>query len=312
MRAAGIRPLVFTPPSWDLSEVNDRVHEKIMVIDSYRAIVGGANICDEYMSGREKKPWHDLELHIEGPLASRVQARFDETWNWMSEKERRSFANVDGIMTGYEGPARPNWEHPPIPLTPVPDWRPGNSAAVLLYSQPYQRLESVDPFSELYVSLVDATQSNLLVYAPYLIPPPRFRAALLAAARRGVRVIVMTNSAIDNDLGPLPVAASIAGYGELLAAGIELREYSGTTLHAKAMLIDGTTLLVGSHNFTARSFEHNGEAGILTDDVAAVTVFEQAWSLDIQRSNRVLNPPVLNLTDPTVRLGIWMGERGLF
>ena len=47
-----------------------RNHQKLIVIDeTTRAIIGGANIDDSYLDDRGAEHWRDLWLRVEGPEA---------------------------------------------------------------------------------------------------------------------------------------------------------------------------------------------------------------------------------------------------
>ena len=89
--------------------------------------------------------------------------------------------------------------------------------------------------------------------------------ALGARARAGVRVRVLLDPA-----QPLNRAAMV----RLRAAGAEARFYRtrGEKLHAKAMVVDDRTLLVGSANWSRSGFTRNHEldALVLSPPLAAL------------------------------------------
>jgi len=101
-------------------------------------------------------------------------------------------------------------------------------------------------------------------------PVSQFNAAFVAAAKRGVKVRALVN----ND----EIAV------RLNALGIEAhRLHSDRMLHTKMLLIDGTLLVIGSHNFTERAFSMNEEASVLvefpSDEHDFSTYFEHLWSV---------------------------------
>ena len=73
-----------------LVELNHRWHEKYLVADGNKAIVGGLNIADEYMFGgtdrkimslgTERPAWRDTDILIEGPAAHDVYNAFSRNW----------------------------------------------------------------------------------------------------------------------------------------------------------------------------------------------------------------------------------------
>ncbi|HTL10944.1 MAG TPA: phospholipase D-like domain-containing protein, partial [Bdellovibrionota bacterium] len=171
LRAGGIEPLIFNPPRWNLNLVQQHAHEKIMVVDGEKALVGGANLCDEYMTGVEQKLWHDHEMRIQGPAAGRVQARYDATWNWMAGLE--SAADYGSLF----GDSHAKRRHPNYPPTPIPEEQPGTAEALYFHQQAYWRRSDGDRALEFTVSLVLAAQREIVVYDPYLIPPDGLKAA---------------------------------------------------------------------------------------------------------------------------------------
>ena len=98
----------------------------------------------------------------------------------------------------------------------------------------------------------------------------QFNAAFVAAAKRGVKVRALVNN------------AEIAL--RLRSVGIEAHQpASDRMLHTKMILIDGTLLVIGSHNFTERAFCMNEEASVLvefpSDQHDFATYFENLWGV---------------------------------
>jgi phosphatidylserine/phosphatidylglycerophosphate/cardiolipin synthase-like enzyme len=101
-------------------------------------------------------------------------------------------------------------------------------------------------------------------------------AALAGARRRGARVRVLLDPEQD---------VNRAGMDLVQAAGVEARWYpvpQGTKLHAKAVLFDGSRLLLGSANWSQGGLSVNHELDLVSDDPGAAAAyarrFEQDWS----------------------------------
>ena len=98
--------------------------------------------------------------------------------------------------------------------------------------------------------------------------------ALSAAARRGVGVFILFDP--NQDLNQLAAA-------RLRDAGVKVRFYRtrGEKLHAKAMVVDGEVLVVGSANWTSSGFLHNHELDVVIDSRAiaarALARMEADW-----------------------------------
>jgi len=138
------------------------------------------------------------------------------------------------------------------------------------------------------------TRREILIVSPYFIPGKVGIAELAELRRRGVRVVILTNSLASTD-----VAAVHAGYKryrkDMLRLGVELYENkpagnwggaasagaairkgkgsSGASLHAKTFVFDRQRLFVGSMNLDPRSIRLNTELGILIDNAVLADAF---------------------------------------
>ena len=141
-------------------------------------------------------------------------------------------------------------------------------------------------------NLLQQSETDLLIVSPYFVPGKAGTEALVAAAQRGVRVRIVTNSLASTDVG-----AVHAGYKksrrELLEGGVELFElkptveantgaakklsFSGSSaasLHAKTFMIDRQRVFIGSMNLDPRSVQINTEIGILIDNSQLTELLE--------------------------------------
>jgi len=144
--------------------------------------------------------------------------------------------------------------------------------------------------------LVEGAQHEVMLISPYFIPSARGADLLCSLVKQGVRVRVLTNSLASTDV---PVAH--AGYARyrprLLACGVSLYEMrpnaahsgsarpglsSGASLHAKAVVVDGKSVLIGSMNLDPRSRRSNTEIAVLIESAVLGeqigTLFEEASS----------------------------------
>ncbi|MGD2139204.1 MAG: phospholipase D-like domain-containing protein, partial [Burkholderiales bacterium] len=65
----------------ELERVNQRMHNKSMIVDNRAVIIGGRNIGDEYMGLHSEFNFHDLDVLGVGPVARQASTVFDEYWN---------------------------------------------------------------------------------------------------------------------------------------------------------------------------------------------------------------------------------------
>jgi cardiolipin synthase len=119
-----------------------------------------------------------------------------------------------------------------------------------------------------------ATKSVSLAHA-YFLPDHRLVRSLTAAARRGVRVLLLVPGRSDV---PLARAATRRLYRKLLSAGIQIFEWTESVLHAKALVVDERRMLIGSFNLDPLSLV-NLEVLVDVED-PAVAAKGYAWIAD--------------------------------
>jgi phosphatidylserine/phosphatidylglycerophosphate/cardiolipin synthase-like enzyme len=119
-----------------------------------------------------------------------------------------------------------------------------------------------------------ATARHTLDVAMYTLTDADVVAAMEAALAHGVTVRVLL------DPSERPSDASAAS---LRAHGVAVRLYrsSGEKLHAKAAIVDGSTVVLGSANWTVSGFEHNHELDVtIPANGAVAAAFEAQYQGD--------------------------------
>ena len=115
---------------------------------------------------------------------------------------------------------------------------------------------------EMVFLAITQCQSRLWVTTPYFVPDEALLLALRKAVYRGVDVRLILPSRNNHKFVR---RASCAFYPELLQNGVRIFEYRGMS-HAKAILIDNDTVLIGSANLDIRSFRLNFELSTFVHD----------------------------------------------
>ncbi len=127
-------------------------------------------------------------------------------------------------------------------------------------------------------SLMRAARQEVVLISPYFVPGERGVALMQGLRARGVKVRVLTNSLATTDAPAVHIG--YARYRErLLQLGVEMHELrrhistprsrfgsfgsSSASLHAKVLVIDRATALVGSMNMDPRSEKLNSEMGVV-------------------------------------------------
>lgn len=209
-------------------KINYRNHRKIAVIDGQVAYTGGMNVAENYINGgRRFNEWRDTHIRIEGPAVSMLQAVFLIDWH-NSGRElllQESMFPVNLAESGTDG----------IPIQ-------------IAISGPDSPWEGIRLH---YLELLNSAREEVLIQTPYYIPGEAVEQAMIAAALRGVRVILMTVGRPDKRI---PFWAAQTYFVPLLEAGVEIYRYQAGFLHSKVFIQDRIIASVGTCNVDLRSF----------------------------------------------------------
>lgn len=244
MRAAGVRYLAYRPDiaPWRYPRQRlRRMHRKLAVIDGAVAFVGGINVIDDMHTPRHKPPRIDYAVRIEGPLVREIHPVVKRLWTL-----------VEFMQLGE------SW---PKTVLPPRDRLPGGRQRAAFVVRDNLRHRS--DIEEAYLSAIARARSEIVIACAYFFPGYRFRRALLDAAARGVRVVLLLQGRVEYVLLHF---ASRALYGPFLEAGIEIHEYHRSFLHAKVAVIDGHWATVGSSNIDPFSLLMAREANVVVED----------------------------------------------
>ncbi len=114
-----------------------------------------------------------------------------------------------------------------------------------------------------YMQAIEQAQWEIILANAYFFPGSKFRRALMDAAGRGVRVVLLLQGKKEYRL---LYYASKALYSSFLDAGIQIHEYHNSLMHAKVAVIDEQWSTVGSSNLDPLSLLLSLEANVVVDD----------------------------------------------
>jgi phosphatidylserine/phosphatidylglycerophosphate/cardiolipin synthase-like enzyme len=271
------------------------MHDKLLVTDGAGVIAGGRNVESTYYGlGRqvERRNYLDLDMEVEGEVAREARAYFLRTWASRHVRPIRPRATeAEKRAAGEELDGHKRWidlrveqaesvrdEHPPRPFAEV--------GPVRFLHDPIGERRARGVGRELRNLLGEAKESAL-IESPYLIPSRKLREALEEALARGVKIRILTNSLGTTD--NLFVQAGYVGHKkDLVAMGVELWEYAGPdTLHSKAALFDGETVIVGSYNLDPLSESKNSELALVVRDRGVAAELAASFEENLTHSWRI-------------------------
>jgi cardiolipin synthase len=272
LKAAGVMVLKFRPKisPWTLRRRRlRRLHRKIVVVDQEIAFVGGINIVDDMDMPGQTSPRYDYAVSVEGPLVKEIHNSSRRVWS------RVAWTRL-----------RPSWGRDNYRQAPSTEPRGRMRSAFLVRDNIRHRRDIEDA----YLQAIDQAQFEIILANAYFLPGLNFRHALLDAAGRGVRVILLLQGRVEYRLLHY---ASHALYGSFLDAGMEIYEYHKSLMHAKVAVIDEHWATVGSSNLDPFSLLLSLEANVVVDDenfakklkhsleqaikMGARRIFENSW-----------------------------------
>ncbi|WP_118183363.1 phospholipase D-like domain-containing protein [Paraburkholderia phosphatilytica] len=247
-------------PHWTgLGRMNDRTHRKLLVVDGRIGFTGGVGIAPEWTGhAQDDQHWRDTHFRVEGPVVGHMQAVFMDNW----------IKTSGNVLHG-------------------PDYFPaidavGDGVAHMFSSSPSG---GSDDMQLMYLMAITAATHSIHLASAYFVPDRLTVNALVEAAKRGVRILVITpGRKIDTHTVR---EASRASWGALLAAGVEMHEYQPTMFHCKLLVVDEYLVSVGSTNFDNRSFKLNDEANLNIYDRDFAKQQTAIFDDDLRKSRRV-------------------------
>lgn len=247
LTAEGIRVQPINPFGLRMQlRYNNRNHAKILVIDGKVGFTGGVNIGDEYINlERPYGHWKDTAVRLEGSAAYSLAVMFATVWN----------AGDDPL----------DWD-----MLPATEWRESiGTGRDTGWVQPYDDspYDKLTVGQDAYITLLATAKKTVDITSPYLIVDGELSGALKRAVRSGVRVRIITPHIGDSWFVHETTRSS---YRDLVAAGVEIYEYKPGYMHAKMMIADGESAIIGTINLDYRSLHLHQECGVWLYRVPAI------------------------------------------
>ena len=218
-----------------------RLHRKLCHVDGRIAFVGGINIIDDVNTPGQRPPRVDFALRIEGPLLVPVMRSMQRVWA------------INELV---------HYQRNVVPLFPSPRraQRAGAQTAKFMIRDNLRHRRDIE---RAYLAAIRTAKREILIANSYFFPGIRFRRALIADARRGVKVTLLLQGRVEYLLLHY---ATRALYGQLLSSGVAIQEYHQSFLHAKVAVVDDDWATVGSSNIDPYSLLMAREANVFVRD----------------------------------------------
>jgi putative cardiolipin synthase len=237
----------------DFRGVNQRMHDKTLVVDGKIAITGGRNMAAEYFDYNHTYNFRDRDVLLLGETVKEMRASFERFWNSdISVKVEDLYGSL-GMMQKYvrvsdeeiQQVYRELHEYAKSPDNFAPEVR----AAIAATPESFARVSQIMRWSKVeFISdkpgknenhfrldgggetasalgkLVHGARTRVVIQSPYLVVSDRAIELFRQIIARGVTVRINTNSLASTDN-----LAAFSGYrnqrDELLKMGLQIYEY---------------------------------------------------------------------------------------
>lgn len=280
----------------DIRRIVSSNHDKIMIADGRYSIIGGRNIADEYLVDAidDPKAWRDTDVLIDSPeVSSQLQKAFEEEFGILKAFEvGKSILGMTRYRTlqmeiGYAAMDSALNKRGPVPVNKKFSTQaailkkfndqlagyknmtgyPGFDLAESSHDAPVHIVDSNslsgprNDITENIVKYIDGSRREILIQNPYVVFTPRAEAALKRAVRRGVPIVIHTNSPQTSDSFPTE-AMLYRDWRSILKEMPTMRIFARVNegqLHGKNFVFDSKIGVVGTYNFDFLSEKVNSE-----------------------------------------------------
>ncbi len=256
LRRLGIEIYKFDPIRFPwFNHVASRDHRKIVVIDGSVGYLGGMNIADYYIEGKQKiGQWRDMHCRVEGEAVRDLQVIFAEMWEKTTGEQL-----ADSVYFTPSLPAETT-------SLAIVDRKP--------YARPHQLREA-------YALAISQADSSVHIINPYFVPTRKISRAIRQALARGVNVEIMVSSVSDIPFTP---EAMLHKLRKLAKRGARVHLYKEGFHHSKVMTIDGRFGTLGSLNLNSRSLRYDYETNVFFFDPQTTARLDSIYAQDVRAS----------------------------
>ena len=197
-----------------------------MIIDGNAGYMGGINLADEYINEKVRFGyWKDTGVLLRGEGTANMTSLFLQMWEYVTGEK---ITNFESYLPTVKLP-QDGWVQP-FADSPLDDLNIGEST---------------------YLQIIHNARKYVYITTPYLVLDNEMITALTIAAQSGVDVRILTPGIPDKKLVYMITRSY---YQQLHRAGVKIYEYRPGFLHAKTIVSDDDTAVVGTINMDFRSF----------------------------------------------------------
>ncbi|MBD66292.1 MAG: hypothetical protein CME62_13865 [Halobacteriovoraceae bacterium] len=259
LEEAGIYFKYFKPLS-PFNQVGRRMHQKVLLIDNQRCLLGGINLSKEYNLPEEMDPWLDYACALEGEEVKNVYKRIKKFYLEYFPEKKSQFKLYNKINP------RPAIETCLI-KTNVNDWT----------------RYKTEIFKS-YLSAIRGAKESIYLLAPYFIPSRKLLFELKKARRRGVEVHLILGQNSDHKIVQKVEQYFFKWY---IMNDLKIYEWPKSIVHGKLALIDQRWVTIGSYNHNYISKFGNIEINLEVINRNFSEIVSQEFQSILQQSHKM-------------------------
>lgn len=272
-----------------------RLHRKVTVIDGKVGFVGGINIINDCETPDKTPPRLDYALRIEGNLLTQLTVSVKKMWQRTYWRPNWS-AGWTSELSSKLNPNQFRQKQVQPHLTEAME--EGIEVAFVIRDNIFHKHD----IEQTYLQAIREAKTEIIIANAYFMPGRRFRHALIAAAKRNVKVVLLLQGRMEYFM----MFATHAFYNILLKNGIEIYEYRQGFMHSKVAVIDGYWATVGSSNIDPFSLLLAQEANVVIRDSNFANILRNDLLTCITDSAHRVNPKRWMSGHTTKRIFSWI------
>ena len=264
LKSKGIESRVFIPivPVFS-TNLNNRDHRKIVIVDGKTAFTGGVNLANEYFNRGKNRfaYWKDNAVQVQGEAIHTLLQLFLQNWNLCSKVQE----DVSQYLS-------------------VPYEKYDCKGITIPYGDNFYN--NKDIAENIYLYIINNSKKYLNITTPYLLVDNQIQEALFFAVERGVKVSIILPSVPDHFLTFCIGKTFVKTFVE---NGINVYLYQKGFIHSKTFISDDQIATIGSVNLDYRSLFHHFENGIVFIDSPVVETAKADFDETLKDCNLMLN-----------------------
>ncbi|WP_368645947.1 phospholipase D family protein [Alkalibacterium putridalgicola] len=288
--------------------INNRMHDKLLLVDNKYSVNGGRNISDLYYerTSQDVAYSHDRDIFLmktqteETGIIDQLSAYYGDLFDseyavdldarsffdWSGEKARLKTAELKQVYADHRKEVKERGA-----LTSLETW---TSRTMPIESGYHVHNELTRGFKQPYVwshllELSSRADSHLFIQSPWVIPNSRMREEFRETDFKTSEGLMLTNGMSTNN-NPIGQLGTENRKSLFIDSFLDYYEYQPTesSLHTKTWVFDKEVSAIGSYNFDARSTYLSTESMvILKSEALAEQLLTEAEESFIEKSRQI-------------------------